>query len=60
MTVDKLRRLPIGTRVVWNRKGVSQGDEGEIAEEKSGERYIRWDDGQRLTVSKGIRWVKRI
>jgi hypothetical protein len=53
MTVPDLKKLPLGTRVVFNRKGVSQGDEGAIAELPSGSRYIQWDDGE--TTSENAR-----
>jgi len=67
MTVEKLEKLPLGTRVVWNRKGsIDYGNEGRIAEYWK-RRFIEWDDGKTLGFDGfsgraliQLRWVKQI
>jgi hypothetical protein len=61
VTVEQLQKLPVGTRVIWNRNGVHQGDEGKIALYRYGWKYIEWDDGTTLGINgftRGMRWVK--
>lgn len=64
MTIHELHELPLSTRVLWNRKGVSYGDEGKVSD-RDGQRYIQWDDGATLGLGDSryltrLRWVKRI
>lgn len=59
MTFTDFQKLPIGTRVWWNRKGQHHGNEGQIAMTRDG-RIIQWDDGEQLSGGSQLRWVKRI
>ncbi len=61
MTVEQFQKLPVGTRVIWNRMGACHGDEGQIVLYR-GLKYIQWDDGTTLGITgfaREMRWVKR-